>query len=365
MNKIGAKIYLLLFLSSAFLSLVTFSLIYYFQSISSEVEMLVNTSDAAKNIIILKNKIHNDFNIYLNSKNDLVNIEKDLNYEFKKLKEANDIIRANKKYKENYESIGDEIVQLEFRIGKALGLHKQYIMLASQVEGRATGQNPLESDLDKNDSESESRRLKDLLYTRDYYEVLSTEDFVDINFQANHIINEINKRYNEIIAQNLTGFTTTIILILFTVFASGIIVYFVVLGIVNPINKLTAIAKRASSGDLTGRVKVTSKDEIGYLSAVFNDMLTVIDEFQKESKVNLKKLEELNLGLEQKVKDRTQELEKVKAGLENTVAERTNELEKKLVELERFHDLTVGRELKMVELKKKINKLGGDEVKIT
>jgi len=43
--------------------------------------------------------------------------------------------------------------------------------------------------------------------------------------------------------------------------------------------------------------------------------------------------------------------------LEEQVKERTKELQEKVEELERFHRLAVGRELKMIELKKEIEKL--------
>ena len=45
--------------------------------------------------------------------------------------------------------------------------------------------------------------------------------------------------------------------------------------------------------------------------------------------------------------------------LEEEVVERTKELNMKVEELERFNELAVGRELKMVELKKKIRELEG------
>lgn len=43
--------------------------------------------------------------------------------------------------------------------------------------------------------------------------------------------------------------------------------------------------------------------------------------------------------------------------LEEKVKERTKELQKRVRELEKFHELTVGRELKMIELKKEIKNL--------
>jgi len=51
------------------------------------------------------------------------------------------------------------------------------------------------------------------------------------------------------------------------------------------------------------------------------------------------------------------ELKKFQKGLEEKIKERTKELQKRINELERFHRLTVGRELKMVGLKEEIKKL--------
>ncbi|MDD4990348.1 MAG: PAS domain-containing protein [Candidatus Pacebacteria bacterium] len=48
------------------------------------------------------------------------------------------------------------------------------------------------------------------------------------------------------------------------------------------------------------------------------------------------------------------EFKTLQEGLEEKVRERTKELQERLSELERFHRLTVGRELKMIELKKEL-----------
>lgn len=78
-------------------------------------------------------------------------------------------------------------------------------------------------------------------------------------------------------------------------------------------------------------------------------------------KLTIKKMEDMenqiknvNVKLEEKVRGRTLELEGLKNNLEKTVKERTDELQKKVRELERFQELSVGRELKMIELKKQI-----------
>ena len=68
------------------------------------------------------------------------------------------------------------------------------------------------------------------------------------------------------------------------------------------------------------------------LNVTYKNLLIVTDALQKEKT----------------------ELEGLKNNLEKTVGERTKDLQAKLEELERFHDLTVGREMKMIELKKEI-----------
>lgn len=84
----------------------------------------------------------------------------------------------------------------------------------------------------------------------------------------------------------------------------------------------------------------------------------------------IKKLQEAQIflikekaSLEIKVQERTRELEKGRKSLEMKIQERTKELQKereklakRVGELEKFHRLVVGRELKMTELKKEIEK---------
>jgi MFS family permease len=61
--------------------------------------------------------------------------------------------------------------------------------------------------------------------------------------------------------------------------------------------------------------------------------------------------------LEVKVRARTRELRELAQNLDQQVKEKTKELEKKIEEMERFNRLVVGRELRMVELKKEVEKL--------
>lgn len=71
----------------------------------------------------------------------------------------------------------------------------------------------------------------------------------------------------------------------------------------------------------------------------------------------IKSLEEAKAALEMEVKAQPKEIERLAAELDQKVQERTKKLQERIEELERFHELTVGRELKMKELKKEIEKL--------
>lgn len=64
--------------------------------------------------------------------------------------------------------------------------------------------------------------------------------------------------------------------------------------ILTPVNRLTDIAARVKDGDLSVQCKITSKDELGFLSATFNDMISRIDADMK--------------SMDKKVLERTAEL---------------------------------------------------------
>jgi len=68
-------------------------------------------------------------------------------------------------------------------------------------------------------------------------------------------------------------------------------------------------------------------------------------------------IEIARVTLEIKVEARTKELKELAEGLEEEVKRRTKEVYERMEQLEKFQKMTIGRELKMIELKREIKKL--------
>ncbi|MCK5021009.1 MAG: MCP four helix bundle domain-containing protein [Candidatus Peribacteraceae bacterium] len=145
-------------------------------------------------------------------------------------------------------------------------------------------------------------------------------------------LGELNKEVYE----NSFMMTTFLSLILVVI---GLLISFLVSrNITIPLKEMAELIPRMVRGEFK-KIRIKSRDEIGDLAFGFNKMADDLKKSRKE-------LEKYSEGLEKEVTERTKELEKSK-----------KELEEKVDELERFSKLTVGRELKMVEMKKKIREL--------
>jgi len=84
---------------------------------------------------------------------------------------------------------------------------------------------------------------------------------------------------------------------------------------------------------------------------------TIVAHDVRETKALIRELEASKTVLEQKVAERTAELKQQRDTSEEKVKERTADLEAKLAELNAFHDATVGRELRMMEIEKELDAL--------
>jgi two-component system NtrC family sensor kinase len=87
-----------------------------------------------------------------------------------------------------------------------------------------------------------------------------------------------------------------------------VILYFSTTRITNPLQKMVAATQIISKGDLAHRVKVNSRDEIGYLAESFNSMTANLETANE-------KLIEWGKTLEKKVEGRTKELREMQSHL--------------------------------------------------
>ena len=87
-----------------------------------------------------------------------------------------------------------------------------------------------------------------------------------------------------------------------------VILYFSTTRITNPLQKMVVATQKISAGDLTQKVEVSSKDEIGYLADSFNQMTADLE-------VANEKLVEWGKTLEKKVEERTKEMTEMQSRL--------------------------------------------------
>lgn len=256
----------------------------------------------------------NDKDIYL----EMINSEymsKEAMYQYKDSEHREKWIEALEKLKATAESKSTEIPGMD-----------EYIVIASEASMSVVEHEALE--------QKQNGKMVDFRFAMDKVTII--QDDVS-RALTDRNINDIN----------------TIVLIGVFVFISILIIVNILFGyvissfIARPIKELANFALLASGGDFKRRIRVNSTDEIGQMSHVFNMLLD--------------KVEESTMVLEVKVQARTKRLQELSSNLEVQINNKTKELNEKIAELERFNDLAVGRELRMIELKREneILKQGG------
>lgn len=94
-----------------------------------------------------------------------------------------------------------------------------------------------------------------------------------------------------------------------------------------------------------------------FVSAIMGSFSTQLQNSLKTLSQKEQELQEAKNILEVRVMARTRELEIERESLDQKVKEKTKELQEKVEELSKINALTIGREIKMVELKGEIEKL--------
>lgn len=129
------------------------------------------------------------------------------------------------------------------------------------------------------------------------------------------------------------SFRTTVIILLTIIMGfASFMAYVVAVSLSKPIEILTSVAQRVARGETSATLPETlikEQNEIGILSREFSAMLATINKSHQ--------------ALEQQVSERTKELN-----------DSHRRLEEKISELEKTNQVMVGRELKMIELKKQL-----------
>lgn len=143
-----------------------------------------------------------------------------------------------------------------------------------------------------------------------------------------------------------------IVLLITTIF---VVVF--ISNVLGPVKKILEAMEKVRKGNLNVEVQIETGDEIEELAIGFNQMIKELNKMKEA-------LEEEKKVLEIKVRARTRELRELTETLEQQILEKTKELrenqaklQKKLEELEKFHRFAVGRELRILELKKRIREL--------
>jgi signal transduction histidine kinase len=106
----------------------------------------------------------------------------------------------------------------------------------------------------------------------------------------------------------------------------------------SPLQQLTETTQKVSGGDLTYRIDIKTRDEIGHLASSFNKMVSSLREARQKNELYLQRIERSNLVLQ----EQRREIEAYSRTLERRVEERTaklnqayEELSQKNVELEK------------------------------
>ncbi len=107
-------------------------------------------------------------------------------------------------------------------------------------------------------------------------------------------VGELEQKYIDMGIQALTLYLAVI---LAGMLLALLIFFLIIRGILRPIHRLSIATRQLSSGDLSYRVAVTSKDEVGELARSFNEMAEQLEKQRNEIERDHQALENLNQEL--------------------------------------------------------------------
>jgi nitrogen fixation/metabolism regulation signal transduction histidine kinase len=166
-----------------------------------------------------------------------------------------------------------------------------------------------------------------------YYSIL-----VPVVHNNEHVATTIVGFSEDVASSKMANAYTASLAVSVLSFLAALVVLFVMVSvwISKPFNVLMGELNKIKENGIYAvkNIEKVSDDELGRLTDTFNELLSSLKKSQDEIRHHA-------ADLEKQVKDRTRDLESTNA------------------ELEKFNKLAVGRELKMVELKKKIKELEG------
>jgi nitrate/nitrite-specific signal transduction histidine kinase len=145
----------------------------------------------------------------------------------------------------------------------------------------------------------------------------------------NLLMDGTNDQAVKAVADQLNILLASILVLIMLTMAIGLVSARLVSG---DILKLRDAAREIGRGKLKTRIKISTGDELQELSESLNRMAGELERSGRE-------------------------LEKKNAELERSVEKRTKELQDKIDVLERLNKLSIGRELKMIELKDRVKDL--------
>lgn len=175
------------------------------------------------------------------------------------------------------------------------------------------------------------QNLKMQIITPEVNQAIDNFDIVsnDVNQEIEKIINIIEqhrKDYLKAFIDQVNNDQRYIIAAFsFSILASFLIAYIISRTLSASIVKVKDVALEMSQGDLSQRVEIKSRDEVGKLASAFNQMASSIEKSQED-------LRDKNMALGEQSVRLTTQLEK----------------------LQKFQKVTIDRELRMVDLKEKL-----------